>query len=59
MAEKSVMHLTDFIVNCPHPILLYGCEKWMDENMDVVLKMQLRLLKLILGAKATTWEDIR
>ena len=37
-----------------HPILLYGCEIWAYENMDVVSKLQRRFLKLILGVKFTT-----
>jgi len=34
-----------------HPILLNGCEIWTVENMDVVLKLQLRFLKLIISVK--------
>ena len=37
-----------------HPILLYGCEIWACEKMDVISKLQLRFLKLILGVKVTT-----
>ena len=37
-----------------HPVLLYGCEIWAYENMDVVSKLQHRFLKLILGVKFTT-----
>ena len=39
---------------CVHPILLYGCEIWTCEKMDVISKPQLRFLKLILGVKVTT-----
>ena len=39
---------------CLHPILLYGCEIWACEKMDVISKLQLRFLKLILGVKVTT-----
>ena len=39
---------------CVHPILLYGCEIWACEKMDVISKIQLRFLKLILGVKVTT-----
>ena len=39
---------------CVHPILLYGCEIWACEKMDVISKLQLRFLKLILGVKITT-----
>jgi hypothetical protein len=39
---------------CVHPILLYGCEIWAYENMDVVTKLQLRFLKLLLGVKVST-----
>ena len=39
---------------CVHPILLYGCEIWACEKMDVISKLQLRFLKLILGVKVTT-----
>ena len=37
-----------------HPILLYGCEIWACEKMDVISKLQLRFLKLILGVKVKT-----
>ena len=37
-----------------HPILLYGCEIWACEKMDVISKLQLRFLKLTLGVKVTT-----
>ena len=33
---------------------MYGCEIWACEKMDVISKLQLRFLKLILGAKVTT-----
>ena len=33
---------------CVHPTLLYGCEIWSCEKMDVISKLQLRFLKLIL-----------
>ena len=29
---------------CVHPILLYGCEIWAGEKMDVISKLQLRFL---------------
>ena len=37
-----------------HPILLPGCEIWACEKMDLILKLQLRFLKLISGVKVTT-----
>ena len=40
--------------NCVHPILLYSCEIWACEKMDVISKLQLRFLKLILRVKVTT-----
>ena len=43
---------------CVHPILLYGCEVWACEKMDVISKLQLRFLKLILGGMGK-WEDIQ
>ena len=53
--------------NCVHPVLLYDCEIWAYENMGVISKLQLRILKLVLDVKVTaptymvlvTWEDIR
>ena len=30
---------------CVHPILLYGCEIWACEKMDVISKLQLRFKK--------------
>ena len=39
---------------CGHPVLLYGCEIWPCEKMDVISKLQLRFLKLILGVNVTT-----
>ena len=39
---------------CVHLILLYGCEIWACEKMDVISKLQFRFLKLILGVKVTT-----
>ena len=39
---------------CVHPNLLYGCEIWACEKMDVIWKLQLRFLRLILGVKVTT-----
>ena len=39
---------------CVHPILLYGCEIWAFEKMDVIWKLQLWFLKLILGVNVTT-----
>ena len=39
---------------CVHLILLYGCEIWACEKMEVISKLQLRFLKLTLGVKVTT-----
>ena len=44
----------EFLEKRVHPILLYGCEIWVCEKMDVISKLQLRFLKLILGVKVTT-----
>ena len=43
---------------CVDPILLYGCEIWACEKMDVISKLQLRFLNLILGAKVTVTGEI-
>ena len=44
----------DLFEKCVHPVLLYGCEVWACENMEVICRMQLRFLKIVLGIKSTT-----
>ena len=44
----------DLFEKCVHPILLYGCEVWGHESLEIVSKFQLRFLKLALGLGKTT-----
>lgn len=39
---------------CVLPVLLYGCEVWGFEDVTVLLRFQLRFLKMILGVKKST-----
>ena len=39
---------------CVQPILLYGCEIWGYQSLDLVSRFQLRFLKLTLGVHKTT-----
>ena len=44
----------DLFNKCVVPILLYGCEVWGYENLQLCDKLQLRFLKLLLGVKVST-----
>ena len=54
LLDTQLEHLEGEKKEGVHPVLLYGCEIWAYENMDVVSKLQHRFLKLILGVKFTT-----
>ena len=44
----------DLFEKCIVPILLYGCEVWSHENLDICERMQLRFFKIILNLRKTT-----
>ena len=44
----------DLFEKCVQPILLYGCEVWGSQSIDLVSRAQLRFLKLALGMHKTT-----
>ena len=44
----------DLFEKCVQPILLYGCEVWGSQSIDLVSRAQLRFLKLALGVHKTT-----
>ena len=39
---------------CVQPVLLYGCEVWGYQSLELVTRFQLRFLKLVLGVNKTT-----
>ena len=39
---------------CIHPVLLYGCETWGFQNVEICSKLQLKFLKISLGLKSST-----
>jgi hypothetical protein len=43
--------LFDKVIN---PILLYSCEIWGDENVEIIEKVHLKFLKFILSLKSST-----
>ena len=44
----------ELFVKCVHPILLYGCEVWAFESLEICEKLQLKFMKLLIKVKNTT-----
>ncbi|XP_070182616.1 uncharacterized protein [Littorina saxatilis] len=44
----------DLFEKCVHPILLYGCEVWGYDSLDILSRFQLRFLKMLLDVYKTT-----
>ena len=44
----------DLFEKCVQPVLLYGCEVWGYQSLELVTRFQLRFLKLVLGVNKTT-----
>jgi hypothetical protein len=44
----------DLFEKCIYPIMLYGCEVWAHENMEVCERLQLKFIKLLLKLRIST-----
>ena len=44
----------DLFEKCVHPILLFGCEVWAHESLDLCERIQLRFMKILLNVRKTT-----